>query len=335
MKNILLTGGAGYIGSHTYLSLIESSYNPIILDNFSNSKPKVLNRLKEISKKDAVIEIGDVCDSKFISKIIDNHNIDGVIHFAALKSVEDSVSNPLEYFKNNVGGLISVIDGMKESNCNKLIFSGSACVYGNNKDVPVTENSQRNFTNPYGQTKIICEDIIKAIAEKSELSYVILRYFNPVGCHKSGEIGEDPIGKISNLIPSIANVASGNAPFVKVFGNDYNTLDGTGVRDFIHVMDVAEGHINALKTLDGEKLNLAINLGTGNGTSVLELIKVYEKVSEKKIHYKFYPKRLGDVASIYADASLAKIKINWESKRSIVDMCESSWIWKSKNPSGY
>ncbi len=330
MKNILLTGGAGYIGSHTCLTLIDAGYNPIIVDNFINSKAGVIKKLSEISKKNILIEVGDVCNYEFMSDIIKNHNIYGVIHFAALKSVEDSLINPLEYFRNNVGGLISVLNAMKKNNCKKLIFSSSACVYGDNNNSPIKENSIRDYVNPYGQTKIMCEDIINTYSKNSPLEYVILRYFNPIGCHISGKIGEDPNGKISNLMPNISNVALGIDPYVKIYGDDYNTIDGTGVRDFIHIMDLAEGHISALQALEKDKINDSINLGTGKGISVIELIEIFRKVSKKEIKSKIFPRRLGDVASIYADVSLAKIKLNWKSKRDVLDMCNSSWAWINK-----
>ena len=224
---------------------------------------------------------------------------------------------------------------MNDNGCNKLIFSSSACVYGISSDVPVKENSNKDFVNPYGHTKIICEDIIKNISLNSELNFINLRYFNPIGCHESEEIGEDPKGKISNLMPCVADTAIGNQPFVKIFGNNYDTRDGTGVRDFIHIMDIAEGHLAALDIIDKEKVNCAINLGTGKGISVLEVINAYQKVSEKKIRYEFFPERKGDIGEIYADVTLAKKKLKWQARRDIIDMCQSSWAWKKRNPYGY
>ena len=334
-KNVLLTGGAGYIGSHTFLSLIENGYNPIIIDNFHNSKKEVINRLEHIIKCKINLIEGDICEREIVRNAFEKFDISSVIHFAAFKSVEESVTKASYYLSNNIIGLLNIIEAMRIFKCNKIVFSSSACVYGDKEEMPVSEDTQRKFVNPYGQSKIICEDILETYKNSADLRYLILRYFNPIGCHESAMIGEDPKSELSNLMPNIAQVAIGKKPYLEVFGNDYNTIDGTGVRDYIHIMDLADGHVAALEKIEIEGVNTSINLGTGKGYSVFEIIRAYEKVSGKKIEYKLCPKRSGDVPIIFADIKKAKKVLNWNSKRDIIEMCRSSWQWQLENPDGY
>jgi UDP-glucose 4-epimerase len=334
--NILLTGGAGYIGSHTYVALLAAGFTPVILDNFSNSNPRVLERLQRITGQPVVCEEGDVADRARVVSLLRRHGIAGVVHFAADKAVGESVAQPLKYYRNNICGAVSLFESMKEAGCTALVFSSSATVYGDPASVPIREDFPRGFTNPYGHTKLVCEDMLGAIgAADPQWKVAILRYFNPVGAHPSGLIGEDPSGIPNNLMPYVAQVAVGKREFLNVFGNDYATPDGTGVRDYIHVMDLAEGHAAALKVLLQGPRGFTVNLGTGQGYSVLDVVRAFEKASGRKVPYKIAPRRPGDVAQCYADPALAREVIGWQATRDLARMCEDAWRWQSANPNGF
>ena len=333
--NILVTGGAGYIGSHTILELIKAGHTPISVDNYSNSSPEVMNRLNQISGQKIPHYDCDATDKQALSKVFAKHNIDAVIHFAALKAVGNSVESPLDYYFNNLTSLINLLDITNKTNVNKIIFSSSATVYGLPKTMPINESAPANHaTNPYGWTKIMAEQILQDYSTANHQAEVtLLRYFNPVGAHPSGLIGEDPKDVPSNLMPYIAQVASGRLKQLAVHGGDYNTPDGSGVRDYIHVIDLAQGHVAALnKSAPGVNV---YNLGTGKGVSVLEAIKAFEKASGQKIPYKISSRRAGDVATCYADPSKAERELNWKATKSFEDACTDIWNWQSKNPSGY
>ncbi|MBZ4683369.1 MAG: UDP-glucose 4-epimerase [Fusobacteriaceae bacterium] len=333
---ILVTGGAGYIGSHTCVELLNKDYEIIVVDNFSNSKMESLNRVKEITNKDFKIYNVDMCDYENFEKIFINEKIDGVIHFAGLKAVGESVSIPLKYYQNNLISTLNLIEFMKKYNVNNLVFSSSATVYGDPEIIPIPETAKLNATNPYGRTKLMIEEILRdfCVANK-DFNVALLRYFNPIGAHKSGKIGEDPNGIPNNLLPYISQVAVGKLKKLRVFGNDYDTVDGTGVRDYIHVVDLALGHIKAIEKLLTNPGLVTYNLGTGNGTSVLEMIKAFEKASGVKINYEIVDRRPGDIASCYADPTKAKSELNWEAKYNIDDMCIDTWNWQKNNPNGY
>lgn len=335
---ILVTGGAGYIGSHTVIELTNAGYEVVIADNFYNSSAEVLTRLKAITGKDFRFVKCDVCDEKAVEQLFaQNSDIDCVIHFAAYKAVGESVEKPLDYYQNNIGGALCVLQAMKRHNVKNFVFSSSATVYGEPSVVPSFEDFPTgNATNPYGWTKLMQEQILKDLCfSDKDMNVAVLRYFNPIGAHESGLIGEDPNGIPNNLIPYVAQVAIGKHPFVRVWGDDYDTPDGTGVRDYIHVVDLAKGHVAAVKKLY-EKCGLVIyNLGTGRGYSVLEVIKAFEKASGKKIDYKIMPRRAGDIASNYAGTEKAFKELGWKAMYGIDDMCASSWKWQSKNPNGY
>jgi UDP-glucose 4-epimerase len=334
--NILLTGGAGYIGSHTYVSLVEAGYAPVILDNFANSHPAVLERLRDITGRPAVCERGDVLDAAWVEEVLRRHRIAGVIHFAGDKAVGESVAQPLKYYRNNLGGAISLMQAMLNVGCGALVFSSSATVYGDPASVPIREDFPRSHTSPYGHTKLVIEDMLAAqCVAHPEWKVAVLRYFNPVGAHPSGLIGEDPEGIPNNLMPYITQVALGRRPYLQVFGNDYPTPDGTGVRDYIHVSDLAEGHVAALKALLEQGRSLTLNLGTGRGYSVLEVVHAFEAASGKPVPYRFAPRRAGDVAKLYADPTAARQQLNWQPSRSLDEMCADAWRWQSANPSGY
>ena len=339
MKTILVPGGAGYIGSHTVLDLLKKGYTPIIVDNFSNSTEGVIGILEELSgQKIKYCEL-DVRNKDGLRKIFQDNKIDAVINFAGSKAVGESVEKPLMYYDNNLFGMITILEVMKEFDVKRIVFSSSATVYGNPEKMPlVEEDPTGDVTNPYGRTKVIIEDILKdlAFSDKS-WSIIALRYFNPLGAHESGRIGEDPNGIPNNLAPYITQVAVGKLEKLHVFGNDYNTPDGTCIRDFIHVKDLAEGHSAALNYLfNNENLGFdAINLGSEKGYSVLEIVKNFEKAVGKKIPYVIDGRRAGDVPVCYADASKAKRLLNWSAKYSIEDMCRDSWNWQRKNPNGY
>ena len=334
---ILVTGGTGYIGSHTVVELLNKGYEVVIVDNYVNSKPEVLNRIYKITgKKPKFYEI-DVCDEAKMRTVFEKENITDIIHFAGLKSVAESVEKPELYFSNNIGSSKVLLKLMTEFKVHNIVFSSSATVYGVPDHVPLKEDDKiGGCTNPYGQTKLDIEYMLMDYAkEYKDANIAILRYFNPIGAHASGLIGEDPQGIPNNLMPYITQVAVGIRPYLNVYGNDYKTHDGTGVRDYIHVVDLAKGHLAALKKLE-EKPGLVIyNLGTGKGTSVLDLVNAFDKANNLKIKYKFMPRRPGDVDENYADASKAFKEMGWKAELDIVDACRDSWNWQSHNPKGY
>ncbi len=341
-RYVLITGGIGYIGSHTVVALIDAGYNPIIVDNLSNSKVEVIERIARITKKKPPFYKIDLRDSATLDKVFNKHQIDSVIHFAGLKAVGESVAKPLRYYENNIQSAVSLFNIMTRHHVKKLIFSSSAMVYGDSSANPLREDYPVHPTNPYARTKLIIEQILKDIYLKDHSWRIfILRYFNPIGAHPSGLIGEDPKGIPANLFPYITQVAVSRLKRLCVFGNDYATPDGTCIRDYIHVVDVAEGHLAALKkiekTMSKNSLRepLIINLGTGRGNSVMEILRAFEKSSDKKIPYRFTKRRLGDVAVLYADTSLAEKLLGWKAKRDIYDMCSDAWRWQLKNPFGY
>lgn len=333
---ILVTGGAGYIGSHTVVELIDKGYDVVIIDNLSNSKIEVLNRLKMITNKEIPFYQDDVCDKNKLRKIFKSHFVDAVIHFAGLKAVGESSKVPLKYYENNILSTLALIEVMKEYNCKNLIFSSSATVYGYQEKMPIKENASLSATNPYGRTKLFIEYILKDLYEAdNSWNIALLRYFNPVGAHPSGLIGEDPSGIPNNLCPYITQVAVGKMPYLKVFGNDYDTIDGTGVRDYIHVCDLAVGHVLSIKKLNENPGLVIYNLGTGQGTSVLEMIKAFEKATNKKIDYKIVERRLGDIGTCYADCSKALVELGFKTHKTIDDMAKDAWNFQVKNPLGY
>ena len=333
---VLVTGGAGYIGSHTVVELIEKGYEVIIVDNLSNSKIEVLNRLKMITNKDIPFYQDDVCDKNKLRNIFKSHSIDAVIHFAGLKAVGESTVMPLKYYENNILSTLSLIEVMKEYNCKNLIFSSSATVYGFQSVMPIKEDASLSATNPYGRTKLFIEYILKDLYEAdNSWNIALLRYFNPVGAHESGLIGEDPSGIPNNLCPYITQVAVGKMPFLKVFGNDYDTIDGTGVRDYIHVCDLAVGHVLSIKKLTTNPGLVIYNLGTGSGTSVLEMIKAFEKAVGKEIKYQIMERRPGDIATCYADCTKAYNEIGFKATKTVDDMAQDAWRFQAKNPFGY
>ena len=333
---ILVTGGAGYIGSHTCVRLIEEGYNVIVVDNFCNSSPEALNRVKKITNKDFKVYNCDICDKSGLEKIFLENKIDAVIHFAGLKAVGESCKIPLKYYENNIYGTVVLCQTMQKFGVKKLVFSSSATVYGNNA-VPYEEKMKTgDVSSPYGRTKYVIEEILKDLYNSDkEWKIMILRYFNPIGAHKSGEIGEDPNGIPNNLMPYISKVAIGKLPVLTVFGDDYPTPDGTCIRDYIHVVDLADGHIKALQKMDTLNDIGIYNLGRGKGVSVLEIIKAFEKASGKNVNYVIGNRRAGDLPEFYSDASKAKEELNWEAKYDINKMCEDSCRWQSKNPNGY
>lgn len=334
---ILVTGGMGYIGSHTCVQMIEAGMTPIILDNLSNANEEVLNRVEALTGKRPLFYNGDIRDDKLLASIFAQHTIQSVIHFAGLKSVGESVQKPIEYYDNNVNGTLVLVRCMRDAGVKSIIFSSSATVYGDPQTVPITEDSPvGGTTNPYGTSKYMVERILSDLYVADEnWSISLLRYFNPVGAHPSGSMGEDPKGIPNNLTPYIAQVAIGRREKVAVFGSDYPTKDGTGVRDYIHVMDLADGHIAALNAL-GKKAGLHIyNLGTGNGTSVIEMIEAFRKASGKDIPYELQPRRPGDIAECWSSPEKAATDLKWKAIRSIDDMAADAWRWQSKNPNGY
>lgn len=336
MSTVLVTGGAGFIGSHTSVELLNAGYDIIILDNFVNSKPESLKRIKELTGKDFKFYQADIRDEEAMTKVFAENKIDAVIHFAGLKSVPQSVKEPLNYYDNNIAGTVCLCRVMDKAGCKKLVFSSSATVYGSKNPSPLREDMPTGgTTNPYGTTKYFIEQILQDLCiSDSEWGVSILRYFNPIGAHKSGRIGEDPNGIPGNLIPYITQVAIGKLECLNVCGNDYPTPDGTGVRDYIHVVDLALGHIKALDRLLKVKGCEVYNLGTGKGYSVLDVVKAFEKASGIKINYRIAPRRAGDVACCYADATKAKEVLGWQAQYDIDDMCADSWRWQSQNPNG-
>lgn len=328
--NILLTGGTGYVGSHTATVLSDAGHRPILFDNLSNSKRDVIYRLEEIIGSPPTFIEGDVRDTALLTQVISDHEIDAVIHFAGLKAVGESVAKPLEYFSANVQGTISLLQAMQANGVHKIVFSSSATVYGDPQYLPTDEDHPTSATNPYGRTKLHIEEMLSDLSRSSTVWRIAcLRYFNPVGAHESGLIGEDPVGIPNNLMPYVARVASGKLECLSVFGDDYETADGTGVRDYIHIMDLVEGHLAAINFLDQRSGWHAINLGTGEGTSVLEMISAFERVSSRKINYKLAPRRPGDIAACYAKADKAAQILNWAARRSLNDMCSSVWNFHS------
>ena len=329
---ILITGGAGYIGSHTCVELLEKGEQIVVIDNFCNSRPEVLGKIKEITKKDFKFYEVDLLDKPKLEKVFQENEIKEVIHFAGLKAVGESVQKPLEYYHNNITGTIILLEVMKKYNCKKIVFSSSATVYGLPKTVPIKEDFPLSTTNPYGTTKLYIEQIMKdcCVADK-ELAVILLRYFNPIGAHKSGLIGEDPNGIPNNLMPFIARVADGVYPELKVFGNDYDTPDGTGVRDYIHVVDLSLGHIKAIEKIRKMTGVEIYNLGTGNGYSVLDLVKTFERVNNVKVNYKIVGRRPGDIAICYANCDKALKELGWKCERNIEDMCRDTWNFILKN----
>lgn len=323
---ILVTGGAGYIGSHTCVELLDAGFEVVIVDDYSNSKPDVLDKIRSITKKDFVFYEGDVCDKAFMSKIFAEQHIDGAIDFAAFKAVGESVAKPIMYYKNNLNCLLTLCEVMSEHNCKNIVFSSSATVYGNPASVPITEDFPLSTTNPYGTTKLFGEQILRDIhVSDHEWSVAILRYFNPIGAHKSGLIGEDPKDIPNNLMPYICKVANKELKELSVFGNDYPTPDGTGVRDYIHVVDLAKGHICALNAICNTHKVDAYNLGTGIGYSVLDIVKTYAEVNQVEVPYKILDRRPGDIAECYADTKKASEELHWKAEKGIVEMCQDSY----------
>ncbi|HJC47931.1 MAG TPA: UDP-glucose 4-epimerase GalE [Candidatus Lachnoclostridium pullistercoris] len=334
---ILVTGGAGYIGSHTCLELLNQGHEVVVADNLCNSCEESLNRVKELTGKDLTFYKVDMLDKEGLDRMFDQEKIDAVIHFAGLKAVGESVAKPLEYYHNNITGTLNLCDSMRNHGVKKIIFSSSATVYGDPAFVPITEDCPKGkITNPYGQTKSMLEQVLTDLhVADPEWNVILLRYFNPVGAHESGRIGEDPTGIPNNLTPYITQVAVGKLKEVNVFGNDYDTPDGTGVRDYIHVMDLAVGHVKALKKFEDKPDVYIYNLGTGRGYSVLEMIHAFSKAVGHDIPYVIKPRRPGDIATCYADATKAKNELGWTAERGIDEMCRDAWRWQSQNPNGY
>lgn len=335
MSKILVTGGTGFIGSHTCVELLKNNFDIVVMDNLSNSKRAAVDRIEKISEKKITFYKTDMCDYEGVTQIFKENNIDAVIHFAGLKAVGESVRMPLEYYTNNIHGTLILLRVMRENGCKKIVFSSSATVYGMNNVAPYTEDMPTSATNPYGYTKVMIEQILRdCCVADDEMSVVALRYFNPIGAHKSGLIGEDPNGIPNNLVPYIAQVAAGKLEQLSVYGNDYDTPDGTGVRDYIHVEDLAAGHVCAIDYVMKNKGFEAVNLGTGKGSSVLEVVAAYEKACGKPINKRIAPRRSGDIATCYADASKANHIFGWEAKADIEEMCADSWNFTKLNPNG-
>jgi len=334
--SILITGGAGYIGSHTCVELLNAGYEIIIADNFSNSKPEVLNRIKELTNMEFRFYRVDLLDSDALEQVFIENKIEAVIHFAGLKAVGESVQLPLKYYHNNITGTLVLCELMQKYGVRSIVFSSSATVYGMNNISPLTEDLPLSTTNPYGSTKLMIEEILKDVyASDNKWSIALLRYFNPIGAHESGRIGEDPNGIPNNLMPYITQVSVGKREKLSVFGSDYDTQDGTGVRDYIHVVDLAKGHLKALeKILETEGVNV-YNLGTGIGYSVLDVVKSFEKATGKEIPYVLTDRRPGDIATCYADPAKALNELNWKAEKNLIDMCRDSWNWQENNKNGY
>lgn len=337
MAKVLITGGAGYVGSHTALELLNNGHEVVIYDNFSNSSPESIRRVEELTGRKIVLYEGDVLDEEALGRLFKEEKIDAVIHCAALKAVGESVQKPLEYYHNNITGTLSLMNVMREAEVKNIVFSSSATVYGNPSVMPITEDCPKApCTNPYGWTKSMMEQIMTDLQKANpEWNVILLRYFNPVGAHPSGRIGEDPKGIPGNLMPFISQVAVGRLEKVNVFGNDYDTPDGTGVRDYIHVVDLAQGHVKAVEKLTSNPGLVVYNLGTGIGYSVLDMIKAFSKACGKEILYAIAPRREGDIAMCYADPAKAKAELGWEAHLDLQAMCEDTWRWQSQNPQGY
>ena len=333
---ILVTGGAGYIGSHTCIELIKAGYEVVVVDNLCNSSLESLKRVEKLTDSDIPFHKVDVRDKQALTHIFEQYSIDGVIHFAGLKAVGESVEKPIEYYDTNVGGTFILTEVMRDFNCKTFVFSSSATVYGDPHTVPIKEDFPLSVTNPYGRSKLMIEEFLQDVFVADNSWHIaLLRYFNPVGAHKSGLIGEDPNDIPNNLIPYISQVAIGKLENLSVFGGDYDTPDGTGVRDYIHVVDLAKGHVKALQALKDKSQVLIVNLGTGNGYSVLDMVKAFEKVSGKEVKYRIMGRRAGDIATCCADPSYAAEILNWKAECELDEMCEDTWRWQSQNPDGY
>lgn len=333
---ILITGGAGYIGSHTCVELLNQGYEVVVVDNLVNSCEEAMVRVKQITGKDLKFYKIDLLDELLLSQVFEIEKPDAVIHFAGLKAVGESVEKPMEYYRNNIVGTLNLCKVMKSAGVRNLVFSSSATVYGNPSTVPIREDFPLSVTNPYGRTKLMIEEMLKDIyVADNNWNIIILRYFNPIGAHKSGMIGENPLGIPNNLVPYITQVAVGRLETVSVFGSDYDTPDGTGIRDYIHVVDLAVGHVKAIEGIKNAPGIKIYNLGTGKGYSVLEMIQAFSKVCRKEIPYKMNPRRKGDIATCYADPSLAEKELGWKADRGLYEMCEDAWRWQSRNPMGY
>ena len=336
MSKILVTGGAGYIGSHTCVELLNAGHDVTVFDNFCNSQPEALARVERITGKKPALVQGDIRDSAALMAALRQSGATAVVHFAGLKAVGESVQNPLAYYDNNVVGTVKLLEAMTACSVNTLVFSSSATVYGDPQQLPLTEDHPLSTTNPYGQTKLVIEEMLRDLYRSDPTWRIaILRYFNPVGAHASGLIGEDPQGIPNNLLPFVAQVAVGRREFLNVWGNDYATPDGTGVRDYIHVVDLALGHLKALERLQQHAECLAINLGTGVGYSVLDMVRAFEQASGKPVPFKVGPRRPGDIASCYADPAQALALLGWHAERGLATMCADAWRWQSNNPNGY
>ena len=333
---ILVTGGAGYIGSHTCIELIKAGYEVVVVDNLCNSSLESLKRVEKLADSSISFHKVDVRNKAALTQVFKQHSIDAVIHFAGLKAVGESVEKPIDYYDNNVGGTFILADVMREFDCKIFVFSSSATVYGDPHTLPIKEDSPLSVTNPYGRSKLMIEEFLRDVFVANNSWHIaMLRYFNPIGAHKSGLIGEDPNGIPNNLIPYISQVALGKLEKLTVFGGDYDTPDGTGVRDYIHVVDLAKGHIKALQALESKPQVLTVNLGTGNGYSVLDIVKAFENVSGKDIPYQIVDRRSGDVATCYADPTYAIEQLGWRAEYKLVEMCEDTWRWQLQNPDGY
>lgn len=334
--NLLITGGTGYIGSHTVVELLKLGHDVTIVDNLANSSTQVLPRIEQITGLSPRFIEADICDRAAMNKVFSEHAIDAVIHFAGLKAVGESNDIPLSYYHNNVSGTVTLLEVMAEHKVKNIVFSSSATVYGENNQSPLVETMPTSATNPYGQTKLMIEHILFDLAKSDpEWSIACLRYFNPIGAHESGLIGENPNGIPNNLLPYVAQVAVGRLAQLQIFGDDYDTIDGTGVRDYIHVVDLALGHVKALESLDIIDGCQAINLGTGNGTSVLQIVEQFKQTAERDIPYQIAPRRAGDIATVFANAELANNLLGWQAERGLVEMITDTWRWQSQNPNGF
>jgi UDP-glucose 4-epimerase len=335
-STVLLTGATGYIGSHTWLALLAAGHAVVGVDDCSNSSPEVLNRIERLTGRKPVFERADVCDKPALRRLFSAHAPDAVVHFAARKAVAESVARPLDYYSNNLGGLLSVCEAMQAIGCRRIVFSSSATVYGMPERLPIAEDAALSATNPYGQTKLMGETVLRdLLASDERWKVATLRYFNPVGAHPSGLIGEDPRGTPNNLMPYVAQVAVGRREHLQIFGDDYDTVDGTGVRDYIHVSDLADGHVAALRYLFDADRSLTVNLGTGRGYSVLEVVRAYAQASGRDVAYRVGPRRPGDVAACYADPTRASQLLGWRAALDLDRMCADSWRWQRMNPNGF
>jgi len=333
---VLVTGGAGYIGSHTVTELLGAGAEVVVLDNLSNAKPVVLDRIEELGGRRPVFVEGDICDRALLDRLFSEHPIESVVHFAGLKAVGESTEIPLTYYRNNISGTVNLCEAMAAAGCFRLVFSSSCTVYGLPESVPVREDFPTGATNPYGRSKLMIEEILRDLgASDPRWSLVLLRYFNPVGAHPSGRIGEDPSGIPNNLLPYITQVAVGRLPCLRVFGDDYPTRDGTGVRDYIHVVDLAKGHLKALERASGATGVFTYNLGTGQGYSVIEMIRAFEEASGKTVPFEVVPRRPGDIAETYADPARAREELGWSAERGLLEMMADAWRWQRENPTGY